>query len=141
VIKSTRGPYEFLFEYPPLVTNSKYHFSGKNYSKVLGVSLVKNIPCAVIEFSNSENIVLMNFNFKTVEIKSKGFEHFWGKTYLSLRDGRIVKGELIAPITVVQNIKMPGQKEPNHIEFFTLQQLKLEMLTPDRFNFEVRNKI
>ncbi len=140
VIKSTRGPYDFLFEYPPLVTNSKYHFSGKNYSKVLGVSVVKNIPCVIIEFSNSENIVLMNLNLKPVEIKSKGFEHFWGKTYLSLKDGRIVKGELIAPVTMVQDIKMPGQEKPNHVEFFTLQKLELEMLAPDVFNFEVKNK-
>ena len=140
VIKSTRGPYDFLFEYPPLVTNSKYHFSGKNYSKILGISIVKNIPCVIIEFSNSENIILMNLNLKPVEIKSKGFEHFWGKTYLSLKDGRIVKGELIAPVTMVQDIKMPGQERPNHVEFFTLQKLELEMLTPDVFNFEVKNK-
>jgi len=139
VIKSTRGPYDFFFEYPPLVTNSKYHFSGKNYSKVLGVSVVKNIPCVVIEFSNSENIVLMDLNLKPVEIKSRVFEHFLGKTYLSLKDGRIVNGELIAPVTVVQDIKMPGQEKPNHVEFFTLQKLELEMLAPDAFNFEVKN--
>lgn len=140
IIKDTRGPYDFPFEYPPLVTDSKYSFSGKNYSKVLGASIEKNIPCAIIEFSNSENSTFMNLHLNSVEIKSKGFEHFWGKTYLSLEDGRIVKGELIASITMSQDMHMPGQKEPTHSEFFVLQRLELEMLSAEEFNLEVKKQ-
>jgi len=136
-IKSTRGPYDFLFEYPPLITDSKYSFSGKNYSRIMGVSLVKNNPCVIIEFSNSENVILMNLDLRPVKIKSRGFEHFWGKTYLSLKDGRIVKGELVAPITMIQDIQLPGRKEPNHAEFFVLQELELDLLSPEEFSSEI----
>lgn len=134
----TRGPWEFTFEYPPLVTDSKYFFSGRFYSKVTGISLEKNIPCAVIEFQLAENKVLMNLILKPVKVKSRAFEHIWGKTYLSLEDGRIVRGELRAPTLIVQDLWMLDQEKPTHSEYFVLQKLGLELLSAEEFDFEVR---
>ncbi|KPJ59220.1 MAG: hypothetical protein AMJ46_11990 [Latescibacteria bacterium DG_63] len=137
-VRSTRKPHEFQFKYPPLVTESSYSFSGNMRSRVLGVGIVKNVPCAVIEFSDSGNIIAMNLQLDPVSVKNKGFEHFWGKTYLSLEDGRVLKGELIAPVTQVQDIQMPGQDKPQHAEYFVLQRLELEMLSPDEFDMELK---
>ena len=134
---NTHGPWEFTFEYPPLVTDSKYFFSGKFYSKVTGVSLEKNTPCAVIEFPLAENKVLMNLRLKPVKVRNKAFEHIWGKTYLSLEDGRIVRGELHAPTLMVQDLWMSDQEKPSHSEYFVLQKLELELLSADEFDLEV----
>lgn len=136
-IEGTRGPHDFEFEYPPLVTDSRYAFSGKNSSKVLGVGTVRDIPCAVVEFSYAENGIEMNFDLPPVKLKIRGFEHIWGKTYLSLEDGRIVKGELVAPVVQVQDMRLPGQSEPKRTELLSLQRLNMEILDPDDFELEV----
>lgn len=65
---------------------------------------------------------------------SKGFEHVSGKTYLSLDDGRIIGGELVAPLTMVQDLRIGGQEEPQHSEYFALQELHLEILSPEEFD-------
>jgi len=136
--KSTRGPHDFQFEYPPLVTDSKYSFSGKSSSRLLGVGVIKDIPCAIVEFSSLGNTITMNFDLDPVELRTQGFENFWGKTYLSLEDGRVVKGELVAPVAHVQDMLMPGQDEPQHMEFLALQKLDLEMLVRQDFDSEIK---
>ncbi len=135
--RNVRGAYDFAFEYSPLVTNSKYTFSGKNQSKILGVSIMEDTPCVIIGFSASENMIRMNMHFAPVQIETCGFEHFWGRTYLSLEDGRILRGELVAPVAHVQDMQMQGQSELEHMEFFALQKLELELLSPEEFESEI----
>jgi|GEM_PF-1211814 len=130
----THGPWEWPIEYPPLVIDSKYFFSGKAYSRVIGVGLEKNIPCAIVEFPVSENRALMNLHLKPVKVKANAFEHFWAKTYLSLEDGRIVKGELHGPTLIVHDIWMGDQKEPAHNEYFVMQMLDLDLLSAKEFD-------
>lgn len=134
----TQGPDELVFSFPPLVTDSKYTFSGKNWVKLTGVSLLKKIPCAIIEFANLENRVEMNMHLKPMEIKTQGFEHFWGKTYLSLEDGRIVRGELVGPLAMIQEIKMAGQEKPEHSEFLAVGYLEMDLLSEEEFHSELR---
>jgi hypothetical protein len=131
--KETREPHDFVFEYPPLVTDSKYTFSGKSWMKILGVTTVHDIPCVIIEFANLENRVLMNIHLKPMEMRIQGFEHFWGKTYLSLEDGRIIRGELVGPITMIQDLQMPGLEKPEHTEFFTMGYLEMDLLSEEEF--------
>jgi hypothetical protein len=140
VIEDSQESHEFLFEYPPLITNSKYIFSGKDYSKIAGVTLVKDIPCAIVEFSQAENKVLMNLHLPVVELTSRGFEHFWGKTYLSLKDGSVVRGELVGPITLIQDIQTQVQNAPGHFEILTMGYLTLELLSEVEFKREVLEK-
>jgi len=132
------GSYDLAFSYPPLVTDSKYSFSGKNWVKVLGVSLVRNIPCAIIEFANLENRVDMNILLKPMEIRTRGFEHFWGKTYLSLKDGRVVRGELFGPVAMLQDIQTQGQMKSDHSEFLVIGYLEMDLLSEEEFNSELR---
>jgi hypothetical protein len=136
-VESTQGPYDFQFEYPPIVADSKYHFSGNSTSRLIGVSMVKGIPCAIVEFSTTENTVEMNMQLAPFAISSTGFEHLWGRTYLSLEDGRVVKGEAVAPVTQVQTIRMPDQDRTQHGEFLVVQQLEMDMLSPEQFEKEV----
>ncbi len=135
---NTRGAWEFPFEYLPFVKDSKYYFSGKFSSKILGVTVVKNIPCAIIEFAASENRALMNLHLDPVKVQSKAFEHFWGKTYLSLEDGRIVKGGLHAPTAIIQDLWMANKDQPEHSEYFALQNLELDLLTSKEFDSELK---
>ena len=139
-IKGSQGPFEVPLEYPPLVFDSRYCLSGRNRSKVLGVTLRKDVPCAIIEFSTSENVIRMNLRPPPVEMTSRVFEHVWGKTYLSLEDGSIVEGELVAPLTQVQDLRIGSQGEPQHLEYFVLQELHLEMLTAEEFDQEVKGE-
>lgn len=134
----TQGPNDLVFSYPPLVTDSKYIFSGKSWVKLTGISLVKKIPCAIIEFANLENRVEMNLHLKPMEIKTQGFEHFWGKTYLSLEDGRIVRGELVGPLAMIQETKIPGQEKPEHSEFLAVGYLEMDLLSEEEFHSELR---
>ena len=134
----TQGPDDLVFSFPPLVTDSKYTFSGKNWVKLTGASLVKKIPCAIIEFANLENRVEINLHLKPMEIKTQGFEHFWGKTYLSLEDGRIVRGELVGPVALIQEIKMPGQEKAEHSELLAVGYLEMDLLSEEEFHSELR---
>jgi hypothetical protein len=136
-VRCTGGAHEFEFEYPPIVTDSRYEFSGNMEATVLGVGVVKSIPCAIVQFSDAENRIRMNLDLGAMQSSSKGFEHFWGRTYLSLGDGRIVRGELAAPVAHVQDMSMEGLDEPMHNEFMVVQRLYLDMLSPDEFAGEV----
>lgn len=139
--KNTRGSYVFPFEYPPFVANSKYTFSGKNHAKIIGVGTVKETPCAIIEFSHAENRIIMNMHLNTLKMETRSLEHFFGKTYLSLEDGSIVKGVLTAPVSQVQNLHIPGQEKQQRQTLFIMQRLEMDLLSPETFrNFlKMRN--
>jgi len=137
-VKSTRGAHDFVFAYPPIMDGSSYSFSGNNRSMVLGITRVKDIPCAIIEFYDSGNVIHMNMSFSAVKSESRGMEHFWGKTYLSLEDGSVVKGELVAPVMQTQDLQMPGQSKPERMEYLVMQKLELEILSPAEFESEIK---
>lgn len=139
-VESTQGRYDFEFEYPPIVADSRYRFSGNSTSRLIGVSLVKDIPCAIVEFSTTENTVEMNMQLDPLSISSTGFEHLWGRTYLSLEDGRVVRGEAVAPVTQVQTIRMPDQDRTQHGEFLVVQRLEMDMLSSEQFEKEVSDQ-
>jgi hypothetical protein len=54
-----------------------------------------------------------------------------------LEDGRIVKGELVAPVVQAQDMRLQTQSEPKRTELLSLQRLDLEMLDPDDFEMQV----
>jgi len=136
-IEDLSGPYIFPFEYPPLVTDSKYTFSGKNEVKVLGAGRVKNIPCAIVEFTMAENTVDMNLHVKPMEVKTHGFEHFGGKTFLSLEDGRIVRGELAGPVLLTVETLMLGKDIPDRSIMLAMGYLEMDLLTDEEFAKEL----
>lgn len=127
------GPRDFRFSFPPLVTDSKYSFSGKGWVKLAGLSRVGGIPCALMQAGQSENRVEMNLHFKPLEIKSRGFEHFWAQTYLSLEDGRVVRGELVGPVIMAQDIQAAGAERPQHSELLAIGYLDMELLSEGEF--------
>jgi hypothetical protein len=136
--RPTREPHDFVFEFPPLVTDCKYTFSGKDRVKILGVTTVDDIPCAIIEFAESENRVEMNLHLKPIEFKIRGFEHFWGKTYVSLDDGRVVRGELVGPVAMIQDIQGPGPAKTEHSEFLVIGYLEMNLLSEKEFQAELK---
>jgi hypothetical protein len=135
--KETREAPDLTFSYPPFVNDSKYHFSGKGWTKVTGISTIKDIPCAVVESANLENRVEMNLSIQSLNIKIQGLEHFWTKTYLSLVDGRIVRGELVGPVAMIQDTQLPGREKPDHSEFLVIGYLDMDLLSEAEFNAEL----
>jgi len=135
-IVSTEGPRDFLFEYPPLA-KGKYLYSGNSWVKVTGVSVVQDVPCAVIEFGQAENRIEMDFRFGPLAVQIRGLEHFWGKTLIALDDGRVVRGELVGPLTVVQETRAAGREEPDRRELFTVGYLWMDLLDESAFQSEL----
>lgn len=70
-------PYDFEFEYPPLLVDSKYFFGREHSSTLIGLSVSGDLPCAVVEFSYPENSIVMNFDLASVELSVKGFKHIF----------------------------------------------------------------
>ncbi len=131
------GPRDFRFSFPPLVTDSKYSFSGKGWVKLVGLSRVRGIPCALMQAGQMENRVEMNLHFKPLEIMMRGFEHFWAQTYLSLEDGRIVRGELVGPVAMTQDIQTAGREKPDHSELLAVGYLEMDLLSEAEFQSAV----
>jgi hypothetical protein len=137
VFKETREAPDLVFSYPPLVNESKYHFSGKGWVRVNGIGLIKGVPCVIVDSANLENTVEMNLRIQSMSIKTQGLEHFWAKTYLSLEDGRIVKGELAGPVAMIQDVRMPGREKPDHSEFQVIGYLDMDLLSEAEFTAEL----
>lgn len=131
-------PRDFVFSFPPIVTESKYSFSGKSWVKLVGVSRVKGVPCALLQAGQMENRVVMNMHLKPLELQNRGFEHFWAQTYLSLEDGRIVRGELVGPVAITLDLRGPGQSEPQRSELLTIGYLEMDLLSEAEFNGELK---
>jgi len=132
------NPRDFVFSFPPLVTDSKYTFSGQSWVKLVGVSLLNGVPCALLQAGQMENRVVMNMHLKPLEIQDRGFEHFWAQTYLSLEDGRVVRGELVGPVAITVDLRTPGQAEPQRSEFLAIGYLEMDLLPEAEFNNELR---
>jgi len=132
------NPRDFVFSFPPIVTESKYTFSGKSWVKLVGVSLLKGIPCALLQAGQMENRVMMNMHLKPLELQNRGFEHFWAQTYLSLEDGRIVRGELVGPVVFILDLQGPGQDKPQRSELLAIGYLEMDLLPEGEFDGELR---
>jgi len=134
---STRPPHDFNFAYPPILTDSKYRFSGNLRARILGITELGGTPCAIVDFSDAGNTIEMNMKLGPIESRNRGYEHFWGTTCVSLDDGRIVRGELIGPVLQVQDMIMSGQDEHQHMEYLVLQKLQMELLSGEEFHSQI----
>ena len=131
---------EFRFSYLPLVPEARYVFSGNNWVRLLGLSRVGPIPCALFDSAMLESKVEMALRVAGLEIQTRGFENFWAKTYLALDDGRILKGELVGPVSMVQDIRRPGQAAPEHSEFLEIGELTMDLLSEAEFKAELAQR-
>ena len=132
-VKATDGGRVFDFGFPPLFSKFEYTLGRKHSARILGVSLVDDVKCAIVEFSGPENKFESTLNLQGVEVAGHGFEHFWGKTYLALDDGRILKGELVGPVTQVLDILIPGQEQPRRQQQLIMQHVTLELVSEQEF--------
>jgi hypothetical protein len=75
-----------------------------------------------------------------MEVKTHGFEHFWGKTFLSLEDGRIVRGELVGPVLLTIETTMPGKDTPDRSTTLAMGYLEMDLLTTEEFAKELNSQ-
>ena len=77
-----------------------------NHSKIelnwIGISLYNNQLCAVIEYRALDNKIELNTN----DMKSKGSELYWGKTWISLKNKQIEHAEMYS--NTIQELDIKG---------------------------------
>ena len=77
-----------------------------NHAKVelnrIGISMMNNKLCAIIEYSALDNKLEINLK----EMKSKGSELYWGKTWVSLENKQIEYAEMYS--NTIQEMEIPG---------------------------------
>ena len=135
IIHETRGPHDFRFQFPPVVTDSRYSFSGKNQARILGVSNLGGEPSVVVEFLGAENPFEMTLHYGPFPMRVTGFEHLWGKSYLSLRDARIVRGELAVHNTIVVQGLGVAEGEPLGLsEASNIGDIRLQLLSTEEYS-------
>lgn len=86
----------------------------------IGVSMINNKLCAIIEYSALDNIIELNMN----EMETKGSEHYWGKNWVSLEDKQIEYAEMYS--STIQEINIKGM--PQNITIKTTRELKVEKI-------------
>jgi hypothetical protein len=86
----------------------------------IGISMINNELCAIIEYSALDNIIELNMN----EMETKGSEHYWGKTWVSLEDKQIEYAVMYS--STIQEINIKGM--PQNITIKTTRELKVEKI-------------
>lgn len=86
----------------------------------VGVSLVNNELCAVIEYRAFDNKLEINSG----EMKSKGIELYWGKTWVSLKDKDIELADMYSNTS--QEMEMSNV--PNKFTICTTREIKIDRI-------------
>jgi hypothetical protein len=86
----------------------------------VGISKMNNDLCAIIEYKALDNKLIINTN----EMKSKGNELYWGKTWVSLKNKQIEYAEMYS--NTIQEMEIQGL--PNKILANTLRVLRLKKI-------------
>lgn len=77
-----------------------------NHAKIelnwIGISMINNKPCAIIEYRALDNKLELNLK----EMKSKGSELYWGKTLISLENKQIEYAEIYS--NTIQEMEIQG---------------------------------
>jgi hypothetical protein len=86
----------------------------------IGISKMNNELCAIIEYRAMDNKIEMNIN----EMKSKGSELYWGKTWVSLKNKQIEYAEMYS--NTIQELEIQGL--PDKILVSTKRVLNLDKI-------------
>ncbi len=86
----------------------------------IGISMMNNKLCALIEYRALDNKLELNMN----EIKSKGSEIYWGKTWVSMENKQIEYAEMYS--NTIQEMEIQGL--PDKILVNTKRVLKVERI-------------
>jgi hypothetical protein len=125
--------YAWLY-FDSLKLNCPY-FAAETYSKVpianlglyehtnvqicwIGISMINNEICAIIEYRAFDNI----FDFNTPQFKSKGNEHYWGNVWVSLKDKQIEYAVMYS--STLQKLKITGL--PQDLVVNTTREVRVE---------------
>jgi len=115
----------FKFDFEPILRESHYRFIGKDKSIFKGISIVNNEPAAIMFFMSEYNEISMDMNL--MNINQLGREFFYGNSYISLNDGKILKGELVSPVYFKQ--RMGRGEDAQTSNFLVIQKLFLNLLS------------
>ncbi len=105
-------------------TFSMANIGNYNHTKIelnwLGISMMNNKLCAIIEYRALDNKLESNMN----EMKSKGSELYWGKTWVSLENKQIEYAEMYS--NTIQEMEIQGL--PDKILVNTKRVLKVDRI-------------
>lgn len=99
---------------------------------VAGVTRRNGEPCALIWFAAEGNNVEHDFTTGPVTMKFRGTEHFWGEVAVSLRDGRVVGGELRGPLPWRMEMGLGGEAPKEMPTYGVVQQVSVWEVPAER---------
>ena len=99
-----------------------------------GLCMAEGKRCAVLEYNNAES----RLSSKTqatpkMIVEQEGTTNFWGRIYIDLDTGQLVKGDLYEYVVI--HVKMPGQSQP--MRLFERRLVEIWHISKEEFNEEL----
>jgi hypothetical protein len=82
---------------------------GEMVTTVAGLTRRSGEPCVLLWFSADGNDLVQDVSTPQVTMRARGTEYFRGEVAVSLRDGRVVGGEIFGPLPWVLEMGIGGQ--------------------------------
>lgn len=96
-----------------------------------GICMADGKRCAVLEYNNAESRI-KNKTRATPKmiIEQEGTSNFWGRIFIDLDTGQLVKGDLYEYVVI--HVKMPGQSQP--MRLFERRLVEIWHISKEEFN-------
>lgn len=99
-----------------------------------GLCMAEGKRCAVLEYINAESLIKSKTQATPkMTVEQEGTSNFWGRIYIDLDTGQLVKGDLYEYVVV--HVKMPGQSQPMRI--FERRLVEIWHISKEEFNEEL----
>jgi hypothetical protein len=127
---STPGAHtEGEWDFPPLVTDST--FANGDYDTIFtGLSLVDGKTCAVLEYINADSRLSSKMQMTPKMIlKQDGTSNFWGRIFVDLESGKLIKGDLYEYVIV----QIEGAPFSKPMRLFERRIVEIEKITKNEY--------
>jgi hypothetical protein len=108
--------------------------NGEYDTMFTGISMVDEKKCAVLEYVNTESRISNKTEVTPkITVEQEGTSNFWGRIFIDLETGILVKGDLYE--YVVMHATIPGQNQP--MRLFERRLIEIWRISKEEFNDEL----
>jgi hypothetical protein len=131
--------HESAFSEPPVdlggnVAKGSYFKNGEVTLELKGLSLVDNLPCAMVAFDSGESSFKMMMRpMPEMEIQVVGGSHYFGDIYVDLASKWVQKATMTELVVTEFTLPMPPNKTPNKINSVIERSLTIQALSQEAF--------
>ena len=105
--------------------------NGEYETMFTGICMVKEKKCGVLEYINTESRIKNSAQVTPkMIVKQEGTSNFWGRIFIDLETGDLVKGDLYE--YVVMHATMPGQSQP--MRLFERRLIEIWYISEEEYN-------